>query len=144
MKTQIRRQVFESNSSSTHSLTMCLEQDYDKWEAGELFFKSGWGSDEKFVTPEDIKDIIEDFIENKVPDLEDYDDLPTIPTDKTKYLEYLKENDLDEEFEAHLENESIYTYNSYETYHEDYEHFAQTHKTPSGDTIVAFGYYGYC
>ena len=30
MKKQIRRGVFETNSSSVHSLTMCMESDYDR------------------------------------------------------------------------------------------------------------------
>ena len=44
MKRQIRRGVFETNSSSTHSLTMCLKSDYDRWNRGEvlLFTGSGW------------------------------------------------------------------------------------------------------
>lgn len=32
MKKQIRRGVFETNSSSCHSLTMCSEKEYEKWE----------------------------------------------------------------------------------------------------------------
>ena len=44
MKRQVRRGVFETNSSSTHSLTMCLQSDYDRWTSGEvlLFRGSGW------------------------------------------------------------------------------------------------------
>lgn len=38
MKRQIRRGVFETNSSSVHSITMCMKSDYDKWVAGELVF----------------------------------------------------------------------------------------------------------
>lgn len=34
-KNSIRRGVFETNSSSTHSLTMCSENEYDKWERGK-------------------------------------------------------------------------------------------------------------
>lgn len=30
MKRQIRRGVYETNSSSCHSLTMCMESDYDR------------------------------------------------------------------------------------------------------------------
>ncbi|WP_313584682.1 hypothetical protein [Lacrimispora sp.] len=30
MKRQIRRGVFETNSSSTHSLTMCSEEEFEK------------------------------------------------------------------------------------------------------------------
>ena len=36
MKRQIRRGVFETNSSSVHSITMCTNSDYEKWENGEL------------------------------------------------------------------------------------------------------------
>jgi len=35
---QIRVGVFETNSSSTHSLTIVPEEDYEKWVAGELLF----------------------------------------------------------------------------------------------------------
>lgn len=41
MKRQIRRGVFETNSSSTHSLTMCTESDFEKWLNGELVW-SRW------------------------------------------------------------------------------------------------------
>ena len=37
MKRQIRRGVFETNSSSTHSLTMCSRDTYSKWERGEVY-----------------------------------------------------------------------------------------------------------
>ena len=43
MKRQIRKNVFETNSSSTHTLTMCLKSDYDKWENGEVLLYGGWG-----------------------------------------------------------------------------------------------------
>ena len=35
---QIRQGLFETNSSSTHSLTMCTVSDFDKWKSGELIF----------------------------------------------------------------------------------------------------------
>ena len=38
MKRQVRRGVFETNSSSVHSITMCTKSDYKKWENGELVF----------------------------------------------------------------------------------------------------------
>ena len=40
---QIRRNVFETNSSSTHSITMCMKSDFDKWIAGELIYEYGEG-----------------------------------------------------------------------------------------------------
>ena len=47
MKRQIRRGVYETNSSSTHSLTMCSEEEFEQWKNGELLFYK-WGS-EPFV-----------------------------------------------------------------------------------------------
>ena len=38
MKRQVRLGVFETNSSSTHSLTMCTEEEYKRWENGEILF----------------------------------------------------------------------------------------------------------
>jgi len=37
MKIQIRRSVFETNSSSTHTLVLLQEADWEKVKAGELF-----------------------------------------------------------------------------------------------------------
>lgn len=41
MKRQIRRGVYETNSSSTHSLTMCSEEEFEQWKNGELFLMNG-------------------------------------------------------------------------------------------------------
>ena len=48
---QIRRNVFETNSSSTHSITMCMKSDYDRWIAGELVFNY-WRDELVEITPE--------------------------------------------------------------------------------------------
>lgn len=34
---QIRHNVFETNSSSTHSLVMAIASDFDKWVKGEVY-----------------------------------------------------------------------------------------------------------
>lgn len=36
---QIRIGTFETNSSSTHSLTIVSEEDFEKWKVGELIFQ---------------------------------------------------------------------------------------------------------
>ena len=43
MKT-VREGVFETNSSSTHTLTMCKKSEYEKFENGELLFN--WDHEE--------------------------------------------------------------------------------------------------
>ena len=35
---QVRRGTFETNSSSTHSLTICTAEEFEKWKCGELLF----------------------------------------------------------------------------------------------------------
>ena len=60
MKRQIRRGVFETNSSSTHSITMCSNKEYEKWENGEVLY---WQDGDKFGTREEI---IEEYKNNKI------------------------------------------------------------------------------
>lgn len=101
MKIQIRRNVFETNSSSVHSLTMCNSSDYEKWKNGELAFDR-WNDE---LVP--ITDEIEEEMKNE------------------KYPQYLS-----------YEQFYDYEYIEFKTY-------CNTFTTQSGDTVVAFGYYGH-
>lgn len=65
---QIRRGVFETNSSSTHSLTMCDLSDFEKWQSGELIWRC-WCED--FITIEDYNKEYEK-VKNEYPDEEEY------------------------------------------------------------------------
>ena len=38
MKKNIRFNVFETNSSSVHSLCICTEEEFDAWKKGELYY----------------------------------------------------------------------------------------------------------
>ena len=51
MKT-MRQGCFETNSSSTHSITMCMESDFLKWKNGEMYWDS-WNN--KLVTKQSTK-----------------------------------------------------------------------------------------
>ena len=46
MKKNIRFNVFETNSSSVHSLCICTEEEFDAWKKGELYYDY-W--DDKFT-----------------------------------------------------------------------------------------------
>lgn len=35
---QIRNNIFETNSSSVHSITICSEEKFEKWKNGEFLF----------------------------------------------------------------------------------------------------------
>lgn len=62
MKRRIRRNVFETNSSSVHSFCMCMESDYEKWVSGEMVFDR-WNNELIPITDE-IREEIENSFEN--------------------------------------------------------------------------------
>lgn len=111
----IRRSVFETNSSSTHSLTIVSKEEFEKFKAGDLFI----GDDEEFYTRDQVISDNSRFISEEELNPEEEDD-----------------------FDAILENGGYKSYDQYMHYG-DLESFAQSHKTKSGDEIVAFGLYGY-
>ena len=132
MKRQIRRNVFETNSSSTHSLTLILKSDYDKWdkENGFLFTGSGWCYPEGNKPQKDHVYTKEEAIEfeklSKYPPKDDFD-----WDDEDAVLEMLHDNEW-------FDSDYYWNY-----YCEEYETFEDTITTPSGDEVIAFGYYGY-
>lgn len=113
----IRIGVFETNSSSTHSLTICSKAEFEAWQNGDVLFSI---DSEKFMTMEEIKEEWEKDTENR----------------KQKGCSY------SETLEEYMEKQRIVTADNYddEVYQETFE---QHYKTASGDEIVAFGYYGY-
>ena len=54
---QIRHNLFETNSSSTHSITMCAKSDYEKWGKGELVYNR---DSKKFIPASEVKEIEND------------------------------------------------------------------------------------
>lgn len=114
MKRQIRRMVFETNSSSVHSLTMCSEEEYEKFQNSQLVI--GWRGDLK-----DIKEAIKEINKDR-----------NLPED------YMWEDNKDE-LSGLLRD---YDYDTYETYGKDYEWFEETYTTPNGERVIAFGFYG--
>lgn len=137
MKRQVRLGVFETNSSSTHSLTMCSEEEFEAWKRGEVLFRE-YGK-ENFISAtklseNDIKMAQEDYEENKDDFQKDWNDLSEDAKQKY-YTKYAKEND--------IIDEDAKTYDQY-MHDGDLETFVQTYTSKSGDKIVAFGEYGYC
>lgn len=137
MKRQIRRGVFETNSSSTHSLTMCSEEEFEAWKRGEVLFQE-YG-EENFISAtklseHDKKMAQEDYEENKDDFQKDWNDLSE-DTKQKYYTIYAKEND--------IIDEDAKTYDQY-MHDGDLETFVQRYTSKNGDRIVAFGEYGYC
>ena len=109
MKISVRRSIFETNSSSVHSLTMCNKSDYDAWKDGELIYN---------------------YYQNKL-----------VPINDKDYLQWKK--DFDEE-DGYPDYEYL-TYNEFFNDYDkmEYETYSNSHTTPKGEEIVAFGYYGH-
>lgn len=113
MKRQIRLGVFETNSSSTHSIAICSAEDYEKFKNGELAVNE-WTN--KFMP-------IKDLVHNSDYDADDYPGKFMDPSDSGYDNEY-------EDYDTFMNSD----------YLECYE-FSYT--TASGDKIVAFGKYGH-
>lgn len=110
----IRIGVFETNSSSTHSITICSKDEFDAWKNGELIFAE---YEEKFYTKDEVLEKEKENLEKSEVDISDEDELS----------EWLEDNE--------------YKVNG--NYENDYlESFEQHYTTKSGDKIVAFGNYG--
>ena len=120
MKVQIRRGVFETNSSMTHALTLCTADDFYKWQEGEMY----WNRWNECLEPVEK---VDKYLE------ETYNDY------KNEYPNDYTEDTYDDEFR--YDN----GYTTYEEYKEmEYmETFSDSFTTPKGETVYAFGYYGH-
>ena len=121
MKTIVRNSVFETNSSSTHSLTMCLEELWIPFRNGETYLK-GEGSRARFLTPEEV---MKEIAEREKVSVEEIKTM--VETDQEQYDDLLIEHDY-----TKWDNLG---YNEYET-------FVDSFTTPNGEKIIAFGYFG--
>lgn len=115
---KVRHGVFETNSSSVHTLTICTEEQYDLYMNGELLLcrwdgllKGTKYEGRKFVTPEEATEIEKECL--------------------TKYGCTYDDESIEESVHDDFES-----YDDEDEYLECYEeHFV----TPSGDKMVAFG-----
>lgn len=128
---QIRHNVFETNSSSVHAITMCLEDIYDKWRNDEVYFydstyKLPIGRS-KFFTWDDMIEFIRDQLKIDPEDLQALIDA--------------KDKD-NEDFKQLLHDNDFYTADMYDEYNDDCELYAEVFTTPLGERVVAFGYAG--
>lgn len=150
----IRRGIFETNSSSTHAMTICTEEEYDKWKKGERYYYY-----EQLITPEENDRILRNCSLNDLIE-RDYHKY-TITLDNVTYeckdwegmrnkIEELKTPErlnkiTPEEIEAYRKVHREKCPQTYEEYGEflEYESYFENYTSPSGDKLVIFGYSGY-
>lgn len=125
MKTMIRASIYETNSSSVHSLVIVPEEVYDKWQEDELYL----------YTPD------HEYCYNK----------KDIPADKRpkeghlyteeearKFLEYFN----DWPYELKLRDIGLYKFTTWNDPDGDYEEDEYYYKTESGEDLVVRMYFG--
>ena len=148
-KLQIRQGLFETNSSSTHTITIVDAEDFENWKKGEVWYNE---SDDKFLPvdesiEENIKTIENDF-------LRDDEKLPELFKEKYRELKNLEEAIEAAEDDPELTidyNNLRWDYQSFYISHDfwrdvvtdEYEDYDESYTTKNGDKVVAFGYYGY-
>lgn len=135
---QIRRGVFETNSSSTHSLTICTEDQFNDWKAGKIFYDD---CQEEFMDKVQLTD------REKMMAEEDYEE------HYGSLVFYKKWNELTEEekevwYQRYFISEIKDSVDDIVTYQEYFgggslETYVQSYTTPKGEKLIAFGKYGY-
>lgn len=127
MKT-IRIGTFETNSSSTHSITMCMESDYEKWEKGEMYWNR-WN--DKLVPKEEVEKEIAELRKEFITDNPGFDE---------------NSEEWQEKFEEYINSDKIYyTYEEFYSYeYMEYKTYKSEFITPNGEKVISFGYYGNC
>ena len=135
---QIRRGVFETNSSSTHSLTICTEDQFNDWKAGKIFYDS-YNEEfcEKFKLTDHEKMMAEKDYEEHYGSLvfhKKWNELTEEEKEVWYQRYYISEiKDIEDE---------VVTYKEY-FYNGHLETYTQSYVTPKGEKLIAFGKYGY-
>lgn len=140
MKKQVRVGIFESNSSSCHTLTFCTKKEWEDWRDGLLLYDT---YEEELVsakeyTPEEREAIIKGYYDrHKKLYYKNYEDLT--PEEKTSLIEEIEEHGL------LSKARDTYRFKSYEDWINDYdyEHYSKEYTSSKGETVIAFGKYGY-
>ena len=134
---QIRRNVFETNSSSTHSITMCSQSQFEDWKNGKILFDQ-WNKAfvERNITELDKNAAMEEYKEiyNDKLFYKKWDELSE-DEKNTWYQKHYNEN-------RYEDNDDLVTYSDYFGSY-DLEAYTSSYTSESGDKIVAFGKYGY-
>lgn len=133
---QIRYGVFESNSSSTHSLCICTDEEYDKFVRGELGYNWIHNKLEPIapIPQRVINEAIDHYKYTRNEYQKDWEDLSKEAQDRYISRYVREESDYDRDDDAM----------SYDEFTDsELEYYANHFTTPSGDKMVAFGRYGF-
>lgn len=143
----IRTNVFETSSSSVHSLILCTADDYRAWIDGDkllnIYYDDDWAwrrwDPEVGKYVEITADIPPQFVTPE--EAAHYDKYYPYPEMIKDAWGYYSSEFIGEDGEYH--NRRFLTFTEYQkTYGEDFETFDDTYITPNGEEVVGFGYFG--
>lgn len=142
---QIRKNVFETNSSSTHTLAICTEDEYKDWQDGKLLFNK-WN--ETFVknsiniTKQDRKEAEERYTIYKGKYYKDWSELTEAEREEYTYNYIAQQRRQEKSFSF---EEDVLTYQEFmQNCNNDGLETETSHYTsPSGDKLVITCAYGY-
>lgn len=123
---QIRRNTFETNSSSTHSMVIGTEDEIEKWRNGEAYLNNVWSND--------VKDRLGKYAHEQF-----------IPSDVVLEL-FAADYERDgkgwyDEFAYYARSELDLV--AYKYFYDDLEQDVNSYTSPSGDKLKIICAYGY-
>lgn len=120
MKIQIRKLVFETNSSSVHTMVMCDKEDYNDWEDGKMLFLPDLDT---FLNTEEANKYNKSVLEDNMIYEKDY-------KDHDAYMEEI--------WRLKMEGSMYLTFDEYfDSYTSDYHTYCDSY-----NGVTTFGYYG--
>lgn len=142
---QIRKNVFETNSSSTHTLAICTEDEYKDWQDGKLLFNK-WN--ETFVknsiniTKQDRKEAEERYTIYKGKYYKDWSELTDAEREEYTY-NYIAQQRRQEKSFSFEEDGLTYQEFMQNCNNDGLETETSHYTSPSGDKLVITCAYGY-
>ena len=142
---QIRKNVFETNSSSTHTLAICTEDEYKEWQDGKLLFNK-WN--ETFVknsiniTKQDRKEAEERYTLYKGKYYKDWSELTEAEREEYTY-NYIAQQRRQEKSFSFEEDGLTYQEFMQNCNNDGLETETSHYTSPSGDKLVITCAYGY-
>lgn len=142
---QIRKNVFETNSSSTHTLAICTEDEYKDWQDGKLLFNK-WN--ETFVknsiniTKQDRKEAEERYTIYKGKYYKDWSELTEAEREEYTY-NYIAQQRRQEKSLSFEEDGLTYQEFMQNCNNDGLETETSRYTSPSGDKLVITCAYGY-
>lgn len=123
----VRKGTFETNSSSSHSLTILTKEKWDDFENTDKYLAAFDGN--LYLVDDLIKEMKEDAKKNPSR----YENIVDL-NDRASCINFLR-SDLDRYY-------TFEEWGEYDVWSDCLESYAESFTTPSGDEMIAVGYYG--